>query len=242
MASAQPGDMTRLGDDGVAPVSYPAGRPRPSRTGPTPTTNRLREPRASRSHFSHDDAADAPAGELVRMASKGNEIAWRELTRRYSQLVFRVARRCGLSVADANDVQQATWTVLLQHLDGVRDPERIGAWLATTARRESVRLSIRAGRQVPSADPLKEHLRGNEACAAADAELTDGGFDPDIQRALDRLPAPYRRLIGLLISDAGLSYAEVAEAMGIPIGSVGPMRSRGLALLRRDLELCCRGA
>ena len=86
-------------------------------------------------------------GDLARKAAKGDEGAWRELVRQFGPMVFGVARRAGLNAADAADVQQATWLQLVRYGDQVRDPDRIGAWLATTARRQS---RARGDGQVPS--------------------------------------------------------------------------------------------
>jgi DNA-directed RNA polymerase specialized sigma24 family protein len=124
------------------------------------------------------------------------------------------------------------------HLDQVRDPARIGGWLTTTARRESVRIALRGARQVPSADPRGEYGGAPaEVAPGADTDLFRAQFDPEIERAVAALPAPYRRLVRLLTSEAGLSYAEIARALGIPIGSIGPMRLRALHLLRNDSRL-----
>jgi DNA-directed RNA polymerase specialized sigma24 family protein len=64
----------------------------------------------------------------------------------------------------------------------------------------------------------------------------DRHYDADIEDALARLPEKYRQLLELLVSDAGLSYAEIARIMGVPLGSVGPMRQRAMQLVRRNLH------
>ena len=61
-------------------------------------------------------------------------------------------------------------------------------------------------------------------------------YDGVIEQALERLPARYRTLLQLLSSDFGLTYAEVAERMGLPIGSIGPMRMRAIAMLEKTPE------
>jgi RNA polymerase sigma factor (sigma-70 family) len=185
-----------------------------------------------------EDVRGQEDGELVRLAGKGHREAWSELVRRFGGLVQRVAKRQGLNDSDAADVAQLTWLRLMGHLDQVRDPARIRGWLATTARRESIRIALRGARQVPSADPLAEYGGAQaEVAPGADADLFRAEFDPEIERAVAALPAPYRRLLRLLTSEAGLSYSEVARALGIPIGSIGPMRLRALHLLRNDSRL-----
>ena len=182
------------------------------------------------------DVRNEDDGELVRLAGKGYQEAWNELVRRFDGLVQRVAKRQGLNDSDAADAAQLTWLRLMGHLDQLRDPARIGGWLATTARRESVRVALRQARQVPSADPLAEHGRA-EVSPPADAVHFRAQFDPAIERALAALPRPYQRLLRLLVSEARLSYAEIARALGIPVGSIGPMRQRALQLLRHHPDL-----
>ncbi len=78
--------------------------------------------------------------ELVRLAADADQAAWRELVRRYRTLVWAVAREHRLDASDAADVSQATWLTLAEQLPRLREPERLAGWLATTARRESLRI------------------------------------------------------------------------------------------------------
>src|SRR6266436_6635561 len=77
---------------------------------------------------------------LVRGASSGDRQAWNALVDRFHPMVYAVARGHRLSPSDAADVAQTTWLRLVEHLDRINHAERLGAWLATTARRESLRL------------------------------------------------------------------------------------------------------
>ena len=77
--------------------------------------------------------------ELVRAAAKGDQRAWEGLIGRFGGLVWSVARAHGLSRADAADVSQTAWLRLVEHLDRLRDPERVGTWLASTTRHEALR-------------------------------------------------------------------------------------------------------
>jgi RNA polymerase sigma factor (sigma-70 family) len=88
-------------------------------------------------------------GDLVRRAAQGDAEAWRALVGRYSRLLCSIARSYGLSGADADDVVQTTWLRLVERLTLLRDPARAGAWLAVTARHESMATLRRAGRERP---------------------------------------------------------------------------------------------
>src|SRR4051794_4119543 len=92
----------------------------------------------------------AEVADLVRAAAEGDRDAWDALVDRYNGLVWSVARSHRLSTVDASDVVQTTWLRLVEHLGRLQDPERVGAWLATTARRESLRTLRHSARQVPT--------------------------------------------------------------------------------------------
>jgi RNA polymerase sigma factor (sigma-70 family) len=166
---------------------------------------------------------DAAPGDLVVWARKGDQPAWAALTARYSGMVWAIARTHGLGEADAADVVQTTWLRLVERIDRIRDPDRVGAWLAVTARRETVRLVRHqcGGRPLPplaATDPGPDHV-------CLDRERLR-----IVMAAIQALPEMCRNVLRLFASSPG--YAEVAAALDIPIGSVGPTRARCLTSLR----------
>jgi RNA polymerase sigma factor (sigma-70 family) len=174
-------------------------------------------------------------GVLARRAAAGDQRAWDELVHGYAGLIWAVARLQGLSSSDAADVSQVTWLRLVEQIGHLRQPERLGAWLATTARRESAKVARRAARQVPVGD-------GHEGVADdPDGVTADGRVELDERDALLRsafagLTPRCRELLGLLLADDSLSYAEVSQVLDMPIGSIGPTRARCLACLRRAVS------
>lgn len=173
-------------------------------------------------------------GELVGAAGAGDNEAWREILRRYNGLVTHVARSYRLSPADQADVVQNTWVRLFEHITTLRQPERLGAWLATTTRREVLRVVRRIRAHVP--------MTGRE-----DHELNLVGPEPELaileaeQRhelltAMDLLPPQHGALLRLLVADPPLSYQDISGLLGIPIGSIGPTRARCIGFLRRRAE------
>lgn len=185
--------------------------------------------------------SDRSHGDLVRRASEGDQRAWHSLVTRFDPVVRRTARRAGLDASDAADVAQVTWLRLLQHVGHIREPECLPGWLVTTARRESVRMATARSQQVVSADPVAEHGDGHVP-AVCDAYPVEGGYEPTTEAALRRLPDRYEALLRLLTSECQPSYTEIAERTGLPIGSIGPMRMRGLRLLRHDPDLAAARA
>jgi RNA polymerase sigma factor (sigma-70 family) len=170
---------------------------------------------------------------LLSTAARGDERAWDELLDRFGSMIWAIARAHRLGDADAADVTQATWTALLTHLDQLNDPDRVGAWLATTARRECLRLLGLGRTMVPYGDDLPEP----EASGPDPIEgLEIGQRDAALWRSFRRLRDSDQALLRLLIADPAPSYEEISAALEIPIGSIGPTRSRALERLERELR------
>ena len=184
-----------------------------------------------------DDAGEGGSGalnlaEVVARAANGDPSAWDQLVDRFASTVWAVARAHRLSAADAADVSQTTWLRLLQNLERIEQPERVGGWLATTARRESLRLLRLSGRDLPGGEEL-------EVVAAPSPSRTyeDHVMAPDIEKVVrelvEQLPLRSQMLLRLLSADSPLSYREISESLDMPIGSIGPTRARALEHLRR---------
>ena len=181
---------------------------------------------------------EAEMAELLGRAAAGDQSAWVRIVDRYAPLVWSVARSFRLSSADAADVHQATWLRLVEQLDSIRDPERLGAWLATTARREALALLRRASRDLPTGDMhlLEPRLDSSVPDQSPDSELLRRERDEDLWNAIGKLPGNCRNLLRLLLIDPAPSYAEVSAALEIPVGSIGPTRARCLEHLRRSVS------
>lgn len=169
-------------------------------------------------------------GELVTAARRSEPGAWEALVRRYGRTVTSIARGRGLSEADAADVSQTVWLRLLEHLDRIRDPERIGSWLATTAHHEAIRLGRQRQRTAP-VDDLDSLELVDDSCdrpTGLEAEERATG----VRAALTTLPLRQQALLEALMADPQPSYVEVSANLGIPVGSIGPSRQRSLRALR----------
>jgi RNA polymerase sigma factor (sigma-70 family) len=168
---------------------------------------------------------------IAAAAAKGDTRAWAMLVDEFGGLVWAVVRAHRLSHADSADVAQATWLALVEHLGDLRDPERVGAWLAMTARRNCLRVLRSAKRQVPTGDDLPEPCEDVEV--ADDLMLEER--DAALWRAVDRLPGRDQALLRLLVAEPQPSYQEISAALDMPIGSIGPTRARALERLRAEL-------
>lgn len=176
---------------------------------------------------------DAPPADLVRAAARGDASAWDALVERHTPLLWAVARSFRLDTADAADAVQTTWLRLLEHIDRITEPEHVAAWLATTTRRECLRQLRRAGREQPvelvSLDVI------DLGTAPLDAGLLREERDAELWRAVEALPERCRALLRVLMADPPPAYDVVAAALDMPVGSIGPTRSRCLDRLRRVL-------
>jgi RNA polymerase sigma factor (sigma-70 family) len=158
---------------------------------------------------------------LIQACLAGDEAAWSELVEKYQRLVLSVARKCGLSDADADDVFQIVFTILFRRLVGLTDQTRLSSWLITTTYRESWRFRA-----------------GGDAQTTLDHTVEDAGTPPEelvaqvererlVREAMTRLDARCRDLLTALFLSADTpSYDQVATRFGLPIGSIGPTRAR----------------
>jgi RNA polymerase sigma factor (sigma-70 family) len=173
-----------------------------------------------------------PVAGLVAGARNGDRQAWDALVARYAPLIWSICRRHAISGAAAEDVAQHVWLHLVQSLAELRDPAALPGWIATTTRRECGRLR-RAQPLTADDAQLLENLPDQYA-ATVEHQLLMAERHATLRAAVARLPLPLQRLLALLAADPPLPYAEISARLGIPVGSIGPNRSRSLARLRRD--------
>jgi RNA polymerase sigma factor (sigma-70 family) len=188
------------------------------------------------------DRADAASQEgrggpvvadLLTRARNGDQQAWDALVERYAPLIWSICRRHRLDGADADDVGQSVWLLLVNHLGTLRDPAALPGWLATTTRRECGRvLRAAQGPLAPGHVPDCETLPG-EQVTVTDQALLAAERHAALRQALLELPPGCQRLIGLLTADPPAPYAQISAQLGIPVGSIGPTRRRCLDKLRR---------
>lgn len=192
-----------------------------------------RRPRAA-SAWTDDPRAtsDDTVAYLVRAAGRGDRRAWNAIVDRFSPSVWAIARGHRLGNADAADVCQTTWLRLVEHLDRIEQPERVGAWLATTARRESLRIIRLSLRQVPTGDDMDD-VPDSTPEVADRSDLASKHVAKVLDGLLSQLPVRSQLLLRLLLADAPLSYKDISDTLNMPIGSIGPTRARALEQLKK---------
>jgi RNA polymerase sigma factor (sigma-70 family) len=166
---------------------------------------------------------------LVSLAASGDSQAWDELVASFGRLVWATARAVGLDPEDAADVSQTTWLKLAEHIGGLRDPERVAAWLVTTTRREAIRVTRLESRTVP-VDPWADLNETSDEDLTEVIERVEEATR--LHEAIGELSGGCRDLLLALTLEPTPAYADVSARLGMPIGSIGPTRARCLAHLR----------
>ena len=180
------------------------------------------------------DRADVPVvdrGHLQALAA-GDDATWLATVRRYEGLLRSAARVVLRSDADVDEAVQRTWVLLLRNAARIHDPQCLPGWLSTTARREALAILRAQQRAIPSEDVA-------DRVAPDDRDLATALIDEELRRALDRavetLPDTQRRIVRALLREPE-SYDALSRELGIPRGSLGPLRGRAVRALRAQLE------
>lgn len=177
--------------------------------------------------------AERGDGDLVQAAAAGDAAAWDQLVQRFAGFIWAISRSCGLRPSDAADVSQVVWLRLIEHLNRLREPERLRSWLAVVTRNECLRVVRRAGREIVTDVAEGPHEAVNPSM---ERRLVTAETDIALRAALEELSPRCRTLIRVLAADPRPTYDEVSEILSMPIGSIGPTRQRCLDCLRRGLE------
>lgn len=170
--------------------------------------------------------------DLIKACQRGDRSAWEQLVDQYGRLVYSIPRRYGFDDADTDDVFAAVWSTAFKSLDGLRDDTKVSAWLITTTHRECWRIGRKRG--------TYQHL---------DAAIPDVA-QPDPQQAekwerqhavrsaLRSLGGRCEELLTALFLDQGGEnrYEIIAQRLGMPVGSIGPTRSRCFRKLQMVLQ------
>jgi len=179
------------------------------------------------------DTRDVAA--LVRGAAAGDRQAWERLVEQYSRLIWSITADFKLAESDAADVAQTTWLRLLEHIDRIEYPDRVGSWLAATARNECLR-NLAARKRVVLAQDEEVLSEVVASGPEVDERILADERDQVVRDALSRLPGRWQRLLELLMADPPTPYADISDELGLPVGSIGPTRGRCLAQLRVLLQ------
>jgi RNA polymerase sigma factor (sigma-70 family) len=160
--------------------------------------------------------------------------AWNAVIRRYGKLVFATVRSFRLQDADTLDAVQTTWLQLAEHAHRIRDPERLGGWLVTTARHTCLHI-LRQAKPIPDRiDAVTETIA--DPSAGPEQHVIDADTTRTLWNLVSELSPRRQTLLQVLFTNQPHRYAEIAQIAGIPPGGIGPTRARALVQLRHKLE------
>lgn len=170
---------------------------------------------AGRAFAAYRDHPGTPLDELVRLTTP---------------ILWHCARSQGLDEASAQDVVQTAWLRLVERAATIADPQAVLGWLLSTVRREAWRVAARSRRSVGAPD---ERTPSSEPDPEASVTLDER--DRLLWRHVQALSERCRALLRVIARADRPDYARVSEALGMPVGSIGPTRGRCLAKLRASL-------
>ena len=170
---------------------------------------------------------------LLEKCRKQDSRAWSQLVDRFQALVYSIARRHGLNSDDAEDVFLVTFQNLLRSIDRIESAAALPRWIAVSASRECLRINRIAGRNpdLESAGITLDEIVSSEESQAEDAAI-EADQSRRLREALEMMDPRCRTLLQLLYFDEESSYADVGQALNMPVGAIGPTRSRCLEKLR----------
>lgn len=172
--------------------------------------------------------------QLIAACLSDDSTAWSTLISRYERLVYTIPVRYGLTQGEIEDVFQSVWLSLLKNISSLRQPDRVAAWLVTTARRECWERRRGADYERTVSSSLDSLMLDKEGEELGPEEVV-GTFrrHEALREGLERLDRRCRALLWHLYYDSTIpSYADIADELDMPIGSIGPMRARCLKKLR----------
>ncbi len=200
-------------------------------SAPTPLVSSQERARPQGSVSQREAMRSQSVAVLVQLAGEGCPKAWQELVSRFGGMIAATGRRYRLTPADVAELQQTTWLRLVENLHKIEQPERVGGWLATTARRESLQLLRRASKYHSGADQMMANMPDRHL-PDPDARPIAEERDAVLRAAWERMKPRCRELLALLITDDPMGYKHLSQLLQMPVGSIGPTRARCLEHLK----------
>ncbi|KGN31623.1 RNA polymerase subunit sigma-70 [Knoellia sinensis KCTC 19936] len=180
----------------------------------------------------------AAAANAFSLHRSGDSSAMGALVDQVTPLLWHTARAQGADPATAEDVVQTTWLRLVEHAAEISDPQAVLQWLLMTTKRESWN-AVRRGRRTIPRESWDEPTTSDTPPPTSGVDPALASEERELARAIwqhvERLPERCQQLLRLVAFVDRPDYSAVSEALGIPVGSIGPTRGRCLAKLRLAL-------
>jgi len=174
--------------------------------------------------------------QLVRDCIDGKHEAWSQLIDKYKNLIFSVPIKYGFSRDEAADIFQEVCLGLLSELKTVREPRALPKWLLTVTAHKCFHRK-RLSRRLVSMDSEVLELPRIEVPPEALEIVAEAEREQGLREAMSDLSSRCRRLIEMLFFEQpSRPYSEVAQTLGLAVGSIGFIRQRCLEKLRKKVE------
>ena len=174
------------------------------------------------------------AGRLFSEYRNGNEAKMADLVRILTPILWHTARASRLDSATAEDVLQTVWLTLVRKADTITEPLAVLQWMVVTTKRESWRVSRSQAKTRPE-DMETTGTADRVSGATVEDEVIRGETQNRLWEHIELLPERCRALLRVIAFADRPDYADLAKALGMPQGSIGPTRGRCLAKLRLSL-------
>jgi RNA polymerase sigma factor (sigma-70 family) len=174
---------------------------------------------------------------LIEASRKGDSHAWQTLVERYQRLIYTIPRRAGFDESLASEIFQRVFAKLVANIHRIEQPERIQAWLVTTAKRETLRMVDKEKRTASTQQDISEQETLPDHAPLPDEIVVRLEEQHGVRLAVEQVGDKCRQLLTLLFyQNDVLPYSDVARELGIAEGSIGPTRARCLQKVQKILE------
>ena len=174
---------------------------------------------------------------LVKACLNGDEQAWSALIDKYKNLIYSIPIKYGASPEDAGDIFQAVCLELFSQLSNLRKPAALRGWLVTITAHQSFHWKRKHRKRTNiEQTTLDDEGFGADPAVPPD-DVTDEAEREQIMRdATARLSPRCQEMIRLLFYvEPPLPYRDVAQRLGLAVGSIGFIRGRCLKRLQKTL-------
>jgi RNA polymerase sigma factor (sigma-70 family) len=175
-----------------------------------------------------------PDARLVRECLGGGEEAWCALISKYKNLIFSIPMKYGFSSDDSTDIFQAVCLELLSELPKLRKVKALPKWIMQITAHKCFHRK-QQDRRTEVSDPNDKQFEKSTP-ARAEEILREAEDEQGLRQAMSELTPRCRQLVHMLFYDEpARPYQEIAETLGIAVGSIGFIRQRCLERLRKRL-------
>jgi len=174
------------------------------------------------------------AGRLFAAYRDGDSGKMSDLVRLLTPILWHTVRASRLDTATAEDVVQTVWLALVRRADTISEPLAVLQWMVVTAKREAWRVARTQARVRPE-DMDASPPGGPDSPHSVEDEVVRDDVQNRLWHHISLLPERCRALLRVIAFADRPDYADLAKALDMPQGSIGPTRGRCLAKLRLSL-------